>query len=363
MSLLDRYVGRIVLGAFGAALLFFLFLTILLDLLNNLPKYADRAAAQGFGGLELALYLGWYYLKLLPVLFVTMTPFVTVIACMFAVARLQAANEIVPMLFVGRSIHRVLLPMLLCGTLAGGAMMACWQWVVPHIGASIVTDEQFLKQGESTQKVVVLETFGEPEQRLVAQVYQPKEQRLVEIAMLTANADGTDAVLVRASAATWDAAAGDWKLVDGVQERKVATAIVPKPQPWLDRPDLTPTVVMQRGRESLDPETQSYSDLLATLAARPNLTMVRLALHRHFTFPLANLILILLALPLAIWFERGSRLGRILAAIGLCGAYMLVDLICQSLGGRGMLNPVVAAWTPTILFGALGVTLFSSCKT
>ncbi|MFM1872807.1 MAG: hypothetical protein RL398_2229, partial [Planctomycetota bacterium] len=48
---------------------------------------------------------------------------------------------------------------------------------------------------------------------------------------------------------------------------------------------------------------------------------------------------------------------------GLCGAYMLVDLVCQSLGGKGHLNPIVAAWTPTILFGALGITLFGSTKT
>ncbi|HEB54077.1 MAG TPA: hypothetical protein ENI87_12555, partial [bacterium] len=78
MTLLDRYVGRIMLGAFCAALLFFVFLAVLTDLLNNLGRYAQRAADEEMGGVAMAAYLGLYYVKLLPVLVTTVTPFATV---------------------------------------------------------------------------------------------------------------------------------------------------------------------------------------------------------------------------------------------------------------------------------------------
>jgi lipopolysaccharide export LptBFGC system permease protein LptF len=52
----------------------------------------------------------------------------------------------------------------------------------------------------------------------------------------------------------------------------------------------------------------------------------------------------------------------VLIAITLCAGYTLLDITCQSLGQRG-LNPVVAAWAPTILFGSLGVVLFGSTRT
>jgi lipopolysaccharide export LptBFGC system permease protein LptF len=42
---------------------------------------------------------------------------------------------------------------------------------------------------------------------------------------------------------------------------------------------------------------------------------------------------------------------------------MIFDLVCQSAGQRGMVHPVVAAWSPTIVFGSLGVVLFGSMKT
>jgi lipopolysaccharide export system permease protein len=359
MMLLDRYVGRIVAGAFGACLLFFLFLTILIDLLNSLPRYVDRAAEQGLGGLQLAGYLGLYYLKLLPVLFTTVTPFVTVIACMFSVARLQQANEVVAMLFVGRSIQRILAPLLLCGALAGMAMAVCWQWVVPQVGAAIAADETFLRRGTAVQSNLVHEVRGEVDQFLYVGEFDPVAKTMRSVCMLTESALALETLLTTAKAASWDPVQRDWRLEDGKaisREREV-------PQIWLQRPDVTPEILLQRSRDTIDPETLSYTDLFELVESRPNRADVRLALHRHFTYPIANLLLLLLALPLAVWYERGSRIERLLVAIALCAGYTMLDITCQHLGTRGLLHPVVAAWSPTIVFGALGVVLFGGTRT
>ncbi len=357
MTMLDRYVARIVIGAFGAAMLFFLFITILLDLLNSLPKYVANAAKHGLGGLDLALQLAQLYINMLPVVVVEVTPFVTVIASMFAVARLQSANEVVPMLFVGRSIQRVLRPMLVVGALAGLAMAGCWQWVVPRVAPALAAGQALWRMGSAVQKDLVHETSGDARQRLYAAEYDPLARRMKDLRMLVQTATGYE--LIEADSATWSGERADWRLDDGWLVWQGGR----RPHGWLARQDITPEILLQRGRESLDPDTLSYTDLLATIELRPNRTDVRLALHRHVTYPLANLLLLLLALPLAIYFERGSRIERLLGAIGLCGAYMLVDLTCQSLGRGGHIHPVVAAWTPTIVFGALGITLFGGSRT
>jgi lipopolysaccharide export system permease protein len=359
MSLLDRYVGRIALGAFGAAQLFFLFLTIVIDLLNSLPRYIEKASAQGLGGLDLAIYLASFYAKNLPFLFITITPFVTVIACMFAVARLQAANEVVPMLFVGRGVQRVLRPMLLGGWLAAAGMAACWQWVVPRFGASLAEAQSLLREGDAVHKALVHEVHDVTSRKLYVREYDPRVRRMTGVQMLLEGQLAADVAFLHAAHATWDETRGDWRLERGVLERERRQS----PAEWLERPDLSPELLLRRGREDADPELQSYTDLLEIIESRPNRADVRLALHRHVTYPLANLILLLLALPLAVSFERGSRIWRLLAAIGLCGAYMLFDLVCQSLGQHGHVHPIVAAWSPTILFGALGIVLFGSTKT
>lgn len=359
MKRLDRYVWRIVLGAFGAGLLFFLFLSVLVDLLNNVARYVDTAAKKGLGNFEIAVYLGAYYVKLMPVFFTAVTPFVSVIAGMFAVARLQSANEVVPMLFAGRSIHRILRPMLLCGLLAGAAMAACWQWVVPHVGASLAQAETFLRQQEDAVETLVYETLdGEASQRLRVDRYAPSTRTMRSVHMLTEGTLALENSMVSADAATWDERRRDWRLSGG----RLTTQDGSRPLEWLGRSDVTPELLLQRSRDTVDPDVQSYSDLLELIHTRPHDPGLRLALHRHITFPLSCVILLLLALPLAVWYERGSRLRRLLGAIALCGSYALMDLVCQSLGRQG-LHPVVAAWSPVIVFGALGIVMFGGTKT
>lgn len=357
MSMLDRYVGRIVLGAFGACLLFFLCLTILIDLLNNLPRYVDRAAEENLGSLQLVGQLGLYYLNMLPVLFTTVTPFVTVIACMFSVARLQNANEVVAMLFTGRSLHRVLGPMLFCGLVAAVSMAACWQWVIPQVGASVAAGEAFWR-GNTVQTNLVYELRGDVDQFLYVKEYDPLAKTMRGVRMLTETTLAIETTLTSAAAAVWDPQQKDWRLDAGLLTSRDRDT----PQTWLQRADVTPEILLQRSRDTIDPETLSYTDLVELITSRPTRADVRLALHRHFTYPLANLLLLLLALPFAVRYERGSRVERLLVAIALCAGYTVFDITCQSLGKHG-LHPVVAAWSPTIVFGALGVVLFGSTRT
>lgn len=359
MTLLDRYVGRIVLGAFVTTLLFFVFLSTLMDLLNRLPDYVAEAEKGGLGGFDLAVYLGGHYLQFLPVVFTMVTPFATVIACMFAVARLQHANEVVPMLFVGRSIHRILRPMLMFAVCAALAMAACWQWVVPHVGADLAASKTFLKEGSAVQSKIVHELEGAENQYFYARKFDPLTRTLTDMCMLVEGTLAADVSLTSAPSATWDEDRRDWRLHEGRCEREREAS----PQQWLERPDLTPEVLLQQSRDAVDPDAMSYDDLAEMIALRPNRPALRMALHRHITYPLANVLLLLLALPLAIHFERGSRISRVMAAIGLCGAYLLVDLTCQRLGDRNLMHPIVAAWTPTIVFGALGIVMFQSTKT
>lgn len=358
MTGLDRYVGRIAVGAFAAALAFFLFLSVLVDLLGNVSRYADRAFKAGLSGFDLAFYLVGYYAKLLPVLVTTVAPFAVAIAGMFAVARLQQANEVVPMLFTGRSVQRVLRPILALAVAVGLAMASCWQWVVPGVGAELATAETFLRESRTVHKNLVHELREEGRSLQVLE-FDPIANSLVDVRMIERGQHGADVTLTRAARAAWDAGRGDWRLEGGRVERTRRS----DPAEWLGRPDLTPAVLVAQSRDTIDPEMLSYTDLQALLRARPNRADVRLAFHRHVTWPLACVLLLLLVLPLAVHFERGSRTSRVLGAIGLCAAYMLFDLTCQSLGKRGLVNPVVIAWAPPILFGSLGAVLFGSSRT
>jgi len=375
MSLLDRYVGRIVLGAFLAALVFFVFLAVLMHLLNNVGKFAGSAEEDGIGSGQLILGLLGFYARMVPVLVTTVTPFAVVTAAMFTIARLQHANEVVPMLFVGRSVRRLVAPILLLGLLAGAGMAACWEWVVPHVGSDIASTQARLKQGSDEHKALVHEREDKGElQCFYAWKFLPRTRVLERVSLLVQGELAGDRQLLVADMAQWDEQRRDWRLSGGRCSRpggggNLAPTIDFTPREWLERPDLTPELLMQQSRDSIEPELLGYSELWHMLEVRQNRPDIRLALHRHISHPLSCLLLLLLTLPLAVYYERGTRIERLLGAIGLCAGYLLLDLICQSLGqrpspdGTTMLHPVVAAWTPTIVFGSLGAVLFGGMRT
>lgn len=354
---LDRYVGRSVAASLLASVAFFLFLTVLLDLLNNLSGYFDKAEKQGWSALQLLSFLGGYYLRALPFSFVTVAPFATVIGCMLAIARLMAQNELQPMLFVGRSMTRVLRPALVAGVAMALAMAACWQWAVPSVALDVTEAQSVLGGGKRAIERVILEQRGDSFAGLWIKSYDGAAQRMEGVSLLRRGAAG-DSVLVVADSASWDAEANDWALAGGVERTESGDV----PIAMLGASQWTPAIVRQRGQEEIPCELFSYDELIETRAQRPNRKDVAMALHRHFTYPLANLVLLLLGLPFAIHFERGSRIERVLGAIGMCAAYVLFDLTCQNLGYNGHIHPIVAAWSPTILFGSLGVVLFGGVK-
>jgi lipopolysaccharide export system permease protein len=238
-------------------------------------------------------------------------------------------------------------------------MAACWQWVVPQVGAALATDRAFLGEGSPVQDFLVHESHDVVSQRLYVKEFNPVTRTVKGLCLLVESDLFAENYLVEAPSAVWDESRGDWRLEGGMIRR----LRLDEPKTWLERPDVTPAVLLQQSRDTIDPETLSYTDLIEISAARPNRADVRLALHRHITFPLANLLLLLLALPMAVRYEHGSSVDRVLAAIALCAGYMLFDLTCQQLGYRHLLHPVVAAWTPTIVFGSLGAVLFGSTRT
>jgi len=256
---------------------------------------------------------------------------------------------------------RILRPALLCGTMVGIAMACCWQWVVPHVASQVTESQSVLSGGNRAIKNVVLEARTDHGfTGLWVSRYNPELRVLEGVRFLRVGMSLDDARLIRADRASWDERIHDWRLEKGILETR---DITDQRVEVLGAPDWDPEAVRQRGQEDVDCDLFSYDELIETRRARPNRVDVAMALHRHITYPLANLILLLLSLPFAIHFERGSRIERVLGAIGVCAAYLLFDLTCQNLGQSGWLTPVVAAWSPTILFGSLGVVMFSSMRT
>ena len=361
MIRLDRYVGRTLLGSWIACLFGLMVLFVLVDLLLNMPGYIDRAGQQGIGLVHLLGAWLRYHVVFAPFVFVTIAPFVTVIGAMFAVSRLMMQNELMPMLFCGRSMFRVLTPALLLGLGVGLTMAAAWQFVIPRLSESIASLRSVIDPGETlgTLDHVVARAPNDPRRMVLARSYLHERLRMEGVFVLDKGSRADDQALIEARAADWNPELRRWELTGGVERRGTTSRSVAT----LQIPGLTPDLLWRSGQQGKQATELSYTEIQDLRELRPGRHDYVIAFHQHLTFPLANVVLLLLALPFAVSFERGGRVGRVLLAILICGGYLVVDLTCQNLGRREYLHPIVAAWVPTIVFGSVGIVIYGGMRT
>lgn len=358
---MDRYIVKAVLGAYTAALVFLTFMWVMIEMLLEMEQYMLAASKHGMGVFELLWLLCKYQMVSVPYLFVTIAPFVAVIAAMFAVARLMGQNELAPMLFTGRSMFRILRPLLVVGLLSAGMMALLWQTAVPYC-AGLRHGMRARLAGGSGDVSLTDGLLRSPENEdliLYCKRYYHGLQKMEGVILYDAGAPPDEAIYVEAAVATWDPGQEEWALTQG----RCKQGDISEVRRWLGMPGLTPELLWQSGKKEREAGELSYSELVELMQAHPHSRAYVLALHQHITFPLANVILLLLALPFAIHFERGGRIERVAMSIVICAGYLFADLTCQNLGQNYYLHPVVASWVPTILFGSLGVVVFGGIRT
>jgi lipopolysaccharide export LptBFGC system permease protein LptF len=87
------------------------------------------------------------------------------------------------------------------------------------------------------------------------------------------------------------------------------------------------------------------------------------ALQRKVAFPFVTVVMTLLAVPFAVMTGRRGALYGVGVAIVLAITYSLMMSVCAAIGAGGLLSPVLAAWTPNILFGAAAAYLILTVRT
>ena len=76
-----------------------------------------------------------------------------------------------------------------------------------------------------------------------------------------------------------------------------------------------------------------------------------------FSYPLSNLILVLLGVPLASVRRRGGQTLLLATALFIAFTYLTVIKLTEPFGYTGELSPALAAWLPHIVFGIVAVIL------
>ncbi|MFC1709217.1 LPS export ABC transporter permease LptF [Candidatus Omnitrophota bacterium] len=81
--------------------------------------------------------------------------------------------------------------------------------------------------------------------------------------------------------------------------------------------------------------------------------------HKKIAMSFSSMVFFLLGVPMGIITRRREKAANIALAFLIVGAYFILTLCVESLSKHGTLAPSSGMWMPNIIFGSIGVYLFT----
>lgn len=355
---IDRYVLRYFATSLAVVFLFFFGFFMVIDLFTNAEDFIDTARRHAIPARTMALRVAGYYLSKSPSVFLQVAPFVTVIGALVAVARMNRSNELIPVLMSGRSIFRMLRPLFVAACGLAALMLLVQEFVAPAASDKRLAQYSYLRDGRFSVRVGDLS--DDQGNQWTRPEIDPLSGTLVRatVRRITLQDGSTRIDRVELADATFDSARGGWTQAGGV--RSVWNDATGHHATNLDLfpSSLSPRQILAQQKEPFD---LSFAEL-GRLFAASHQPRFEVLMHYHVTFPLANLLLLLLAIPFVLRYDRQRVMQGLAVAFFLCVAYFAVDAALRGMGEK-TLHPILAAWFAPLLFGALGITLFDGVRT
>lgn len=342
MKTLDRYLLREALALFGGGLL----VIVLLFLAGAVYEVLAPLVAKGADPYTLLLYL----LYRTPEAVVRGAPVAYLFALLFLLSRMAEDSELKALLALGVRRERMLLPFLLLGTLLALLAFALGESLVPKA----------LAQGQDLLRRQVLER---PRALLSpGTTFQDARGRVVYVGEVAGERIGKLRVLSREEvllAERGSFGGGVLRVEEGLRityEGDRPRTLTRFQRGELVLKDLTFEPWQNPANRMTLPELRREVERLKAMGVKAGLEAT--TYYRRFAEPAASLVFALFAVGLAFYLLGGSRSLGLVGVAVLTFFYYATWSVGRIMGEQNALDPLLAAWGPNLVYGALGLFLF-----
>ena len=357
-ALLTRFDWHVLKRFLAGALLLLALLVatfVTLDFAEHVDDFMDRGATTG----QILSSYGYY----VPDIVRLTSPLALFLSAVYVTARLAQSMQLTALQMAGVSTWRYLRPLLLAAVVVTAGMVAFNGWVVPRATAKLLDfQNEFYRDAPENSSGSEIYRQIAPGVIVTARFFDRDQEQAhqVSVVSLADSARGGVTRRLDAGRMTWVDSLSTWQAWDvtlrsfsdaresyrHVAELDTAIAVLPR--------DLAQS---ERDAERMTlPEARDYVASLeragVTERGRPGV-----AYHSKVAYPFANLVLVLLAVPLAARRRRGGQAAQLALGLGVAFVYLAVQKVVEPLGYVQTLPPAVAAWLPHLAFGALAVAL------
>lgn len=354
MRILDKYIIIQYLKIFFIITIAFSAVFIIIDVFDRLPRLMRSSSEIN--------YLAMFFLLRIPYLFLITSPVTVLLSGLFLMDNLSKYNESIAIRAAGISILRMVTPILVLGLIFSFGVMLLGDLVLPRaeeyrdyilrvkIRDSDVDDIRmrsnivFRDEGYSMYNIGFFDGFNNVLRTVIITHIDP-DNLLVRKKIIAAEAEWDSQEWIFKNCYVRSFHQGKLERVDFYQE-KVFAEINLKPDDFikLTRNTLSMNFI----------ELKEYISRLQRIGEKHHSELVDL--YTKISFPFSNFIILLFCIPLASASNRNKYRGMIfLIGILICFIYLTILRISQSFGYNEVLDPLIAAWLPNIVFTVIGI--------
>jgi LPS export ABC transporter permease LptF/LPS export ABC transporter permease LptG len=310
-----------------------------------------------------------YFRYLAPYLLYQLAPLAALVAVLVTLGTMSKNNEIVAIRASGISLYRIAIPLLLAGLALAVAMVVVDDTYLPYANQrQDALHNQIKGRPPQTYTRPQRWIFGENYKIYNYDLFDSKQNLFGGLSVVELD-PATFQIRRRvfASRARWSEPAKTWILEGGwVREFSDGTIAGYKPFVGSNLSELSepPSYF---NREVLPAFQLSWRDLSAYIdglhRAGFDVSTLTVQWHKKIAYPLIAPVSMLLAIPFAFLVGTRGALGGVALGIGIAIVYWAMAALLETMGGIGQLPPLLAGWSPDIIFFFLGLYFFFKMPT
>ena len=355
---LDRYVLGTWIRLFVMAALGLPLIAIFFNLTDMLSRLLDR-------GLSMReIFISYVYA--LPEYAFLVMPAAVLLATVFTVVGMGRHSELMAAKAGGQSFHRLMRPLFIAAGLA--AFLAFGVGELAPWSTARQLEIQKAKQARPTRARFNFVYSGDAGWVYTVRSLDIASRQLKQI-MFERQGTGRDypGLVLTADSATYDDSRKSWRLRTGAS-RVIAG---PGQQATFSFRSMRLRALRQSPgdllAESKGPdemrfaELGRYIDALKRSGNDANKLIVEQALK--LALPVTCLIIALFGAPLAVTTPRAGPAGGVAISLAIALIFLLLTQLTKAIGAGGVVNPLVAAWFPNVLFLFAALVLLAKVRT
>lgn len=358
IRILDKYLLKRFIINLGIAIITWIVIFLVVDIIENISKFIDRGATLH------QFFL--YYLYYIPYIISLTLPVAMLLSTLFSLSVFAQNNEVVAQLSSGISLYRLLAPLLIIAMAISIASGFFNEIVVPEANQRRLDIKRYDISGETR-----------PEEKSRSNIYrQDSEKRKFIIKYFNGKINEARSVSIQSfngptlveridadrmvwTGEYWMLFNGQVRTFSGEHERFYSF----KDSAFYDT-NLKPEDMIELQKK---PEEMSFAELnrfiaeLQLIGGDTKKWIVERQLK--ISIPFSNFIVVLLGAPLASRKRRGGVGKNFALSLLVSFIYFVIIRMGQVFGHQGDLSPILAAWLGNLIFFTLGlISLFSVRK-